>query len=621
LSASDGGKVFGGYFMAAHPGYPVRRASRMTKKGASRRLVLISAMMLAACGGGGGTSTPVVPDPTGTPTPPPPPPPPPPAASPAPPPLPTAGPPRPASEWAGFVTATVEQVFALNPTFAVFQGRHDFDGRLPDWSEAGIRGQSDVLRAAYASASGFTGLNANQQFERDYLLQIIRGELFWLEDADVFHTNPSFYIGALDPVVYLSRDYADAPTRMRATINLLRAVPTAAASIRANLRMPMPSTFISFGVSSFNGLADFYTNDVRAAFAGVGDAALQQDLVNASNAAAAAMRDIATWMNSNAGSATEAYALGTERFSRMLSATEGVDLSIAELQNIGEADLLRNQNALTAACAAYAPGVSTGTCLTRLSANRPPDGAVAAAARQIDELRNFVVNNNLVTIPSTETLTVRASPPYRANVIYMQPPGAFESGASTYYIPSGSGISEPSLLFTTAHEAMPGHFLQYLHSRRVPSLVGRLFVNGGFAEGWAHYSEEMVFEAGLRGGSAETRLGMLVNALLRNCRYLAAIGLHTQGMSVAQAQALFQQRCFQDANTALAQAHRGTYDPGYLNYTLNKLMIMRLRADWTATRGGRAAWQAFHDQLLSYGGPTIPQVRSAMLGGPAQAVF
>jgi uncharacterized protein (DUF885 family) len=203
----------------------------------------------------------------------------------------------------------------------------------------------------------------------------------------------------------------------------------------------------------------------------------------------------------------------------------------------------------------------------------------------------------------------------------MQPPGAFESGASAYYIPAGSGISEPSLLFTTAHEAMPGHFLQFLHSRRVASLIGRLFVNGGFAEGWAHYSEEMMFEAGLRGGSAETQLGMLVNSLLRNCRYLAAIGLHTQGMTVAQAQALFQQRCFQDANTALAQAHRGTFDPGYLNYTLNKLMIMRLRADWTATRGGRAAWQAFHDQLLSYGGPTIPQVRSAMMGGPAQAVF
>jgi len=50
-------------------------------------------------------------------------------------------------------------------------------------------------------------------------------------------------------------------------------------------------------------------------------------------------------------------------------------------------------------------------------------------------------------------------------------------------------------------------------------------------------------------------------------------------------------------------------------------MIRRLREDWVATRGGRNAWKAFHDQLLSYGGPPIPLVRSAMMGGPPQSVF
>ena len=225
-----------------------------------------------------------------------------------------------------------------------------------------------------------------------------------------------------------------------------------------------------------------------------------------------------------------------------------------------------------------------------------------------------------MTIPGNEQIRVRASPPYRAGVIYMQPPGAFEVGTSTYYIPTGSGISEPELLFVSAHEAMPGHFLQFLHARRSPSLIGRLFVTSGFAEGWAHYTEEMMWDAGLR-GTAEARLGHLLNALLRNCRYLAAIGLHSQGMTVAQAQNLFQERCYQGSGTAAAQAARGTYDPGYLNYTLNKLMIMRLRADWTASRGGRAAWKTFHDQLLSFGGPPIPLLRAAMLGGMPQAVF
>ncbi len=527
-----------------------------------------------ACGGGGGGGGP--PAPPGAVVPPPPPPPTPPAPPPPPPPLPAAGPARPASEWPGFVNQTVEEIFALNPTFAVFQGRHDFDGRLPDWSAAGIQRAIDSMRAIYSAASGFTGLGADQQFERDYLLMIIRGELYALEDADLPQTNPYFYIGALDPDVYLSRDYADAATRMRATIAFLRAVPAAATQIRANLRTPMPTTFVALAAGSFNGYATFYTNDVRAAFAGVGDAALQQELTAASTAAATAMTDLAAWVNGTPSTAT-GFELGTDRFVRLLAATEGVDTALAQLQQIGEADLERNRAAVAAACATYAPGTTVPVCLGRLAQNRPSDGPVAAATRQIAELRAFVVANDLVTIPSNEQIVVRNSPPYRAGVIYMQPPGAFEVGASAYYIPAGSGISEPSLLFTTAHEAMPGHFLQFLHARRAPSLIGQLFVTGGFAEGWAHYAEEMMWDAGLR-GTAETRLGFLVNALLRNCRYLAAIGLHTQGMTFAQAQALFQDRCYQDANTAAAQAARGTYDPGYLNYTLNKLMIMRLRS-------------------------------------------
>jgi uncharacterized protein (DUF885 family) len=175
-------------------------------------------------------------------------------------------------------------------------------------------------------------------------------------------------------------------------------------------------------------------------------------------------------------------------------------------------------------------------------------------------------------------------------------------------------------LFVSAHEAIPGHFLQFLHSNRAPSLVGRLFVTGGFAEGWAHYAEEMVWEAGLR-GTPEAQLGMLLNSLLRNCRFLSAIGLHTQSWTVADAQAFFQQQCYQSAAGANQQALRGTFDPGYLNYTMNKLLIRKLRDDWTATRGGKSAWKAFHDQFLSYGGPPVPLVRSAMMGSAPAVVF
>jgi len=147
-----------------------------------------------------------------------------------------------------------------------------------------------------------------------------------------------------------------------------------------------------------------------------------------------------------------------------------------------------------------------------------------------------------------------------------------------------------------------------------------VFVGYAFAEGWGHYAEELVFEAGLEAGNAESHVGQLSNALLRNCRFLSAIGLHARGMTQQQSYELFRSECFQDEANSRQQAARGTYDPAYLNYTLGKLMIRKLRDDWTAERGGRQSWKAFHDAFLSYGGPPIPLVRRAMLGNETPAL-
>ena len=152
-------------------------------------------------------------------------------------------------------------------------------------------------------------------------------------------------------------------------------------------------------------------------------------------------------------------------------------------------------------------------------------------------------------------------------------------------------------------------------------MVARLWVGYGFAEGWAHYSEQLMWDAGLNAGDDEQHIGQLREALERNCRLLSSIGMHTHGMTLAQSIALFHEQCYQDIGTARQQAARGTYDPAYLNYTLGKLMIMKLRDDWVAkqlvaTPGAdpKTQWRAFHDQFLSYGGPPIPLVRRAMVG-------
>ncbi len=128
-------------------------------------------------------------------------------------------------------------------------------------------------------------------------------------------------------------------------------------------------------------------------------------------------------------------------------------------------------------------------------------------------------------------------------------------------------------------------------------------------------------EEGLVQGDPEKHIGQLEEALLRDVRLLSAIGMHTGGMTVAQSEKMFREQAFQDPGNARQQAARGTYDPAYLNYTLGKLMIRKLRSDWLAkTAPGGAAddhshWAEFHDLFLSYGGPPIPLLRRELVGG------
>ncbi len=533
------------------------------------------------------------------------------------------------AEWTKHVREFEDRYFALNPSFAVQQGRHEYDGRLPDWTAAGIRAEAQWLHGQRTQAEMFdqNTLSASQRFERQYLLSRIDTDLFWLEEAEQPFTNPEFYLGTLDPSVYLTRPYAPAEARLRAFIGYARAVPTAAAQIRTNLRTPLPKSFIKYGVDGFGGFPDFYRKDVPKVFAQVKDPALQAELTSAIEPAARAMQDLADWLSSGNPQATENFALGPAKFADMLRMTERVTTPLAELERVGRADLDRNSTALKQACAVYLPGGTIEACVAKVNADKPSGGAVEGARAQLGVLRQFVVDHDLVGIPGTEQALVAEAPPYqRSNFAYIDIPGPYDKGMpSVYYIappdPTWSKADQDAyvpgqsiLLFTSAHEVWPGHFVQFLHANRSPSEFGQLFVGYAYAEGWAHYSEEMMWEAGLGNGAPEAHIGQLSEALLRNVRFLCAIGLHTHGMSMASCETMFREQAYQDPGGARQQAARGTYDPGYLNYTMGKLMIRKLRADWTATHGGRTAWRAFHDQFLSYGGPPIPLVREQMLG-------
>jgi hypothetical protein len=541
-----------------------------------------------------------------------------------------------AASWGAFMNDYLEQSFRANPPFAATAGRHEYDGQLPDWTEAGLRNEVARLRNAIAAAEKFdpAKLSPKERFERAYLIAQAKGALFFLDAADQPHRNPAYYNGSLDPSTYVVVPYAAPEVRLKAYTRYLEAIPAATQRIRENLRTPLPVSFIDYGKNAFGGYAEYYPGDGLKAFAGVGNAQEQDALKAASTKAAAAMQSLAAWLEQQRPNATTGFALGAGKFQQMLLDTEMVDTPLAELERIGRADLESNLKLLREACGRWAAGMTIMQCMEKMNANKPQGGAVAAARAQLAGLKQFIIDKDLVSIPGPEEAKVEEAPPYnRQNFAYINIPGPYEHGLpSVYYIappdPSwpkevrdGFVPGKADLLFTSIHEVWPGHFLNFLHSNRSPFTFGKVFVGYAFAEGWAHYSEEMMRVAGVDGGGDEVMIGQLSNALLRDCRFISAIGMHSGTMTQEQSYQLFRNQCFQDEGNARQQAARGTYDPAYLNYTMGKLMIRKLRDDWAASRGGRSAWKAFHDKFLSYGGPPIPLVRQQMMGGEAKAVF
>jgi uncharacterized protein (DUF885 family) len=532
--------------------------------------------------------------------------------------------------WDSWSAQFLEGYFAAFPSFAVNAGRHEFDGLVPDLSARGLKARADQLRAwrQEARAQDPALLSRDRRFERDLTVWYLGRALFWLTETDWRTKNPMLNRGAVNPSVYLAREYAPLAIRMRGLTRLLNNMPTALTQIEAQLDAAIPKSFLKRSIGYYGGLARHLRRTVPELFADVGTDAERAALRAANAVGTRALDDLVAALEARRGAATEDFALGAARFARMLAQREMVTESLDQLKSMGQQDLARNLATLRQVCEQGLGTADLQACMALVEANKSLD-PVARGNAQLPMLKAFVQRKDLVTIPSDEEALVRESPPYnRANLAYIRIPGGFEPNPlpSIYYIsppdPDWSEAdkrafvpNEARLLYVSVHEVWPGHFLWGLHRNRAQRPLVRLFTSTTFSEGWAHYVEEMMQDEGLADGDAALHVGQLLNALKRNVRYLSAIGLHTEGMTQAASEARFLSEALLDPGNARQQAARGTYDPSYLSYTLGKLQILALRQDWLAQDRARSL-KDFHDELLSYGGAPINLIRRYMLDEP-----
>ncbi|WP_437896263.1 DUF885 domain-containing protein [Sorangium sp. So ce124] len=515
---------------------------------------------------------------------------------------------------------------ADEPAFARSRGLHEQDGKVTDYAAAAIERRLARLerdRAALAAVDA-AALSPDEALDRALLLQQIDLKLFNGRDLEEWRRRPQFYGDLFGVNQYLDRAYAPLPERARRLLEHEKAALAQAPRILENLASPMPKPVIEVAVKIFRGYAEYLRGDVVKLLKGVGDPAFQADFEETNAALAAAAERLAEHLAKvELPKGDASHVLGEARYRKLLLAQEGLSMPLAEFKKMGEDDLAANK-------AAYQE------LARKVKASRPKaEQLLAEATRMMESARKFIVDKEIVSLPSDERAIVKETPPYmRWNAAFLDAPGPFDrKGLEAFYYITKPDPSWPrkeqeeyvmlrgTLLSTTVHEVYPGHFVQGLWESRAPTDAQKMFGSYSFVEGWAHYVEQMMIEQGFGKEDPQSRLGQLADALLRNCRVVVSLGVHAEEMSLDEAERRFVDDCFQDRATAREQAVRATFDPGYFAYTLGKLEILKLREEAKAALGPAFSLRRFHDALLSHGSPPLPLVRErvlAELGAPAK---
>lgn len=502
-------------------------------------------------------------------------------------------------------------------------GMHEYDGKVMKTSAPLLKERIARLQREQAQLAQFDdkALSADDKLDLGMVRYQVANDLFQLVDMDGPHKRPSFYESLFAVDSYINLDYAPLAERAQRLLKHEEAALVETANITKNLVLPLPKSIAETDVKIFAGYAEYLRGDVKKLFSGVGDAAQQKRFAAANTKLADEAQRVSDWLKEKAvPTGDDSYALGTKRYLKLLEVQEGLKIPLADFKKMAEDNLAKNR----AAYDALQPQVKW----TRPTAQ----GLLPAARKLVEESRQFIIDKKIVSLATPDTAEVAESPPYmRWNSASITPSGPFDSVRRAFYyitLPDPSWpqkeqddyiLTNGILLSTTIHEVYPGHFVQLRWVERAPSTVQKLVGAYSFVEGWAHYIEQMMIEEGYHANDKEGQLGQLSDALLRNCRFVVSIGLHTESMSLEAAQKRFREECHQDVAEAREQAIRGTFDPGYFAYTLGKLEILDLRAEAKKRLGAKFSLQKFHDALLSHGSAPVPLIRERVLNDLAAA--
>jgi uncharacterized protein (DUF885 family) len=527
-------------------------------------------------------------------------------------------------------------LFQYHPTFATAAGFHQYDAKLEDYSRSALDAETAGLKSMQEKVAAFPAsqLSPDSAADLELIAGAIDARLLELEDIQMWRKDPSQNLNEMNYSVFLimKRKFAPPEDRLRVLIARERQIPEGLAASRRDLSNP-PKIYTDIALEQLPAIIGFFRKDVPEAFAEVKDPKLLAEFKASNAATVQALQRYQNFLKEDLLPISKGdFRIGTENFRKKLLYEEMVDVPLDHLLEIGYADLHRNQQRLKEAAAQIDPKHTPREVLAELQKDHPPAGQLLQSFRDVlVGLRQFIVQNKIVTIPSPIPPIVEETPPFARSLTTasMDTPGAFETKATeaifNVTLPDPrwppqkaeewmESFNRPVIVAVAAHEAYPGHYVQFLWIKQAPSKTRKILFCSSNAEGWAHYSEQMMLDEGYGNGDPKLRLGQVDDALLRNARFIVGIEMHTGKMTEEQARKFFVDEGYQLPPVADEETKRGASDPTYLYYTLGKLQILKLREDYRKLQGDKFSLEEFHNRFMQQGAVPLKIIRKSMLG-------
>ena len=541
---------------------------------------------------------------------------------------------------------------AARPLEATALGFHEYDGRINEYTRLAIDAELARLVRFDDRLQKFdmAKLGPRASIDLRLLQAAIKKELFFIRDLARYEQNPMAYARALDVGVYVKRKYAPIEDRVRSIIVVENQASNIVIAAKTNLADVLPKPHVELAIQLARGSSEFLKKELIEGLADLKDENLRAAFLQSNRRAATALSDYAAWLEKEKlPKATPQFAIGEEKYQRFLAQVEMIDLPPAKILELGLSELKNQQEVFAEAARQIDETRPAPVVFQQIQSDHPAaENLIPEFTKELEAIRKFVVDRKLVTVPAQARVLVKETPRDQRAVSFasMDTPGPFEKRANEAYFyvtpPETDWPEEQKKEWLTSfnlysadlfsiHEVIPGHYLQFLHlNASKATKAEKIFAATSFVEGWAHYCEQMMIDEGFGAPTspnpsvdelhraAKYRMVQAQAALVRLCRLAVSIKMHTKGMSVDEATKFFQENCYYEEKPARAEAMRGTFDVGYLNYSLGKWQILKLRKDYQAQEGDKFSLQKFHDELLKHGMLPIRLLREVMLKDEAQ---